>query len=126
MKSRNFDKSINLIRKTPYQTPNEHPEYQGTHEEILKFVEENFQASKKITFFEKGDVNGANTRDVFSFLKQKTPNADGTKDVRWNFAKFLVDHEGEPYQRFGSTQPPMAMKEAIEELLRKKEEASSD
>jgi len=98
----------------------------GTNEEILKFVEEKFEVSKKITFFEKGDVNGANTRDVFSFLKQKVPNADGTKDVRWNFAKFLVDHEGEPYKRFGPTESPAAMKEAIEELLHKKEEAKSD
>jgi len=96
----------------------------GTHEEILKFVEEKFQASKKFTWFEKGDVNGANTREVFSFLKQALPLEDKTKDVRWNFGKFLIDHEGEPHERYGSKAPPMVMKEAIEELLRRKEETN--
>lgn len=96
----------------------------GTHEEILTFVEKKFQGSNKFTWFEKGDVNGANTREVFSFLKQALPHKDKTKDVRWNFGKFLIDHEGKPHKRYGSKAPPMAMKEAIEELLRRKEETN--
>lgn len=67
--------------------------------------------------FEKGHVNGKDTREVYSFLKTKLPADDGTTDIRWNFAKFLVDHEGNPYKRFGPTTSPMSMKSDIEELL---------
>lgn len=91
----------------------------GTHEEILTFVDR-FDVREKLTWFEKGDVNGTETREVFSFLKRELPNSTGTSDILWNFAKFLVDHEGKPYKRYGSKCPPFAMKEDIEELLQKK------
>ena len=94
----------------------------GTHEEILKFVDELFP-QEKCTWFAKGDVNGAKTREVYSFLKRELPNSDGTSDVRWNFAKFLVDHEGTPYKRFGPMTSPLSIKDDIETLLKKKEEA---
>lgn len=29
----------------------------------------------------------AKTREVFGFLKKAIPSDDGTKDIRWNFAK---------------------------------------
>lgn len=99
----------------------------GTDEEILEFVDKNFGAKEKFHFFKKGDVNGKHAREVFSFLKQKLPNPDGTKDLRWNFTKFLVDHEGNPYKRFGgygSQEPYKYMKDSIEELLRRKENST--
>ena len=73
--------------------------------------------------FEKGDVNGANAREVFTFLKEKLPFQDSTANVLWNFGKFLVDHEGNPVERFGSQTEPRAMKNAIEALLAKREES---
>lgn len=97
----------------------------GTHQDILDFVQQKFGAKDKITFFEKGDVNGANTREVFSFLKQSLPNEDGSTDIRWNFGKFLVDHEGNPIKRYGSSTNPMEMEEVINELLEKKEKTAS-
>jgi len=92
----------------------------GTHEEILSFVDK-FEVRDKLTWFEKGDVNGARTREVWSFLKRELPNSDGTVDIRWNFAKFLVDHEGKAYKRFSPQASPFTMKEDIEELLKKAE-----
>jgi len=97
----------------------------GTHEEILAFAEEKFAARDKFVFFETADVNGANAREVFGFLKQKLPNDDGSTDIRWNFAKFLVDHEGNPYKRFGPKTSPFEMRDSIETLLDKKEGKSS-
>eukprot|EP00573_Skeletonema_grethae_P000790 CAMPEP_0201690914 /NCGR_PEP_ID=MMETSP0578-20130828/4222_1 /ASSEMBLY_ACC=CAM_ASM_000663 /TAXON_ID=267565 /ORGANISM="Skeletonema grethea, Strain CCMP 1804" /LENGTH=194 /DNA_ID=CAMNT_0048176013 /DNA_START=88 /DNA_END=672 /DNA_ORIENTATION=+ len=92
----------------------------GTHEEILNFVESKFGAKDKFTWFEKGHVNGANTREVYSFLKEKLPSDDGTKDIRWNFAKFLIDHEGTPVKRYGPKTNPDEMVADIEELLAKR------
>jgi glutathione peroxidase len=92
----------------------------GTHEEILKFVD-GFFPHEKFTWFEKGEVNGSGTREVYSFLKRELPNHDGTGDIRWNFAKFLVDHEGKPYKRYGPKTAPLDMKDDIEELLKRKQ-----
>ena len=89
-------------------------------------MERKFGAKDKITFFEKGDVNGKNTREVFSFLKQALPNSDGSTDVRWNFAKFLIDHEGKPIKRFSPQKNPKGMDDHIEELLKKKEQSEND
>lgn len=98
----------------------------GTHEEIIEFVKQyDPDMPEKLTFFEKGDVNGANTREVFGFLKQQLKDEDGSDTIRWNFTKFLIDHEGNPYKRFAPTTPPKAMIDDIEMLLKKKEEAQS-
>lgn len=77
-----------------------------------------------MTFFEKADVNGAKAREVYSFLKPKLLNDDDTTDVRWNFAKFLVDHEGTPFRRYATGVAPDDMRPDIEALLKKKEESS--
>lgn len=62
----------------------------GTHDEIIEFVKAfDTDMPEKLTFFEKADVNGANAREVFTFLKQQLPNDDGTTDVRWNFGEFV-------------------------------------
>ncbi len=87
-------------------------------------MESNFGARDKFTWFEKGHVNGKDTREVYSFLKKALPSEDKTTDIRWNFAKFLVDHEGIPFKRFGPKTNPVDMTADIEELLAKKEAAS--
>ena len=57
---------------------------------------ESFCAMKNVkgaNIFDKADVNGANTRPTYKFLKENSV----LKDVAWNFAgKFLVDKEGNP------------------------------
>lgn len=97
---------------------------QGTHEEILEFAKQYSGADGKFTFFEKGDVNGASTRQVYSFLKRELPNEDGTNDIRWNFNIFLVDHEGVPAERYQPSKTPYDnMKPKLEELFKKKQES---
>jgi glutathione peroxidase-family protein len=61
----------------------------GSADEIMEFVKKYDQNMlKKLSFFEKKDVNGAGAREVFSFLKQALPAEDGTTDVRWNFSTY--------------------------------------
>jgi glutathione peroxidase len=58
----------------------------GTSEEILEFVKKfDLDMAQKLIFLEKADVNGAQTREVYSFVKPLAPNSDGTLDIRWNF-----------------------------------------
>jgi len=70
---------------------------------------------EKIIFFRKGHVNGRKSREVFKYLKKELPG-----DVRWNFAKFLVDHEGKPIKRYSPQTEPLDIREDIEELLKKR------
>lgn len=96
------------------------------HEGILNFVEKKWTGLKdKIVWFEKGDVNGSNSREVFSFLKQRLSDDDGVENISWNFTKFLIDRDGNPCQRFGPKTSPLEFKERIEELLEKKTESAN-
>lgn len=96
----------------------------GTHDEILAFVDQ-YNCRDKFDWFKKGSVNGRKTREVYSFLKRELPNPDGTSDIRWNFAKFLVDHKGVPYKRYAPKKNPLAIKSDIEELIERMKKESS-
>jgi glutathione peroxidase-family protein len=63
----------------------------GTHEEIIEFVKQfDPKMPEKLDFFEKADVNGANAREVFSFLKRELPSKEGSDDIRWNFGTCYI------------------------------------
>ncbi|KAI9915623.1 hypothetical protein PsorP6_006859 [Peronosclerospora sorghi] len=85
----------------------------GSHEEIMEFVK---QYNVTFPFFEKHDVNGANARPVFTYLKTKLPGSFGDF-VKWNFTKFLVDRNGQPYKRFAPKDRPLSMEDDIKTLL---------
>ena len=56
--------------------------------------------------FEKIDVNGDGACELYKLLKSKQPNEDGTTDIQWNFAKFLVDASGNVVKRYGPRTTP--------------------
>ncbi|RLN48467.1 hypothetical protein BBJ29_006557, partial [Phytophthora kernoviae] len=87
-----------------------------THEEIMEFVK---QYNVTFPFFEKHDVNGATARPVFTYLKTKLPGSFGNF-VKWNFTKFLVDRNGQPYKRFAPKDLPFSFEEDIKTLLAQK------
>lgn len=93
----------------------------GTNAEIVDFVDKKFAAKDKFIWFTKGHVNGTHTREIYSFLKNALPAEDGTSDIRWNFAKFIVDHEGKPYTRYSPQTNPQDMITDIEAMLQKME-----
>ncbi|OWZ10546.1 Phospholipid hydroperoxide glutathione peroxidase, partial [Phytophthora megakarya] len=88
----------------------------GSHEEIMEFVK---QYNVTFPFFEKHDVNGATARPVFTYLKTKLPGSFGDF-VKWNFTKFLVDRNGQPYKRFAPKDRPLSFEEDIKTLLAQK------
>ncbi|KAF4038543.1 Glutathione peroxidase [Phytophthora infestans] len=89
----------------------------GAHEEIMEFVK---QYNVTFPFFEKHDVNGATARPVFTYLKTKLPGSFGDF-VKWNFTKFLVDRNGQPYKRFAPKDRPLSLEEDIKTLLAQEE-----
>lgn len=87
----------------------------GTEEEIKQFC----QANYGVTFpmFAKVDVNGESAHPLFQYLKEKAPGVLGTKAIKWNFTKFLVDRNGNVVARFASQTRPSELKSEIEKLL---------
>lgn len=89
--------------------------------EIEKFVNEKMGMKDKLVLFEKANVNGSEAREVFTFLKDKL----GGGQISWNFNKFLVDAQGNPYSRWGAQDEPSVMISDIEKLLDQKEEGAT-
>jgi glutathione peroxidase len=67
--------------------------------------------------FEKIDVNGDGACDLYKLLKSKQPNEDGTTDIQWNFAKFLVDGSGNVVKRYGPRTTPEEIAAELPEYL---------
>ncbi|WP_028965189.1 glutathione peroxidase [Sphingomonas phyllosphaerae] len=72
-----------------------------------------------VTFpmFAKIDVNGAQAAPLFERLKADAPGVLGTKAIKWNFTKFLVDREGRVVRRYAPTTKPEDITADIEALL---------
>lgn len=72
-----------------------------------------------VTFpvFAKIDVNGANAAPLFERLKSDAPGLLGSKAIKWNFTKFLVDRSGKVIDRYAPTTRPEDIRKDIERLL---------
>ena len=72
-----------------------------------------------VTFpvFAKIDVNGANADPLFERLKAEAPGLLGTRAVKWNFTKFLIDRTGRVVHRYAPTTKPEDIAADIEALL---------
>ena len=76
----------------------------GTENEIKTFCETKFGVT--FPLFAKIDVNGAGRDPLYAFLTSENTAPDGPGDIRWNFAKFLVDRQGKVVARFPPTTAP--------------------
>lgn len=66
--------------------------------------------------FDKIKVNGRNEHPLYRYLKDNCLVMTG-KNIQWNFAKFLVDREGNIINRFLPTDKPESFEDKIVELL---------
>lgn len=91
----------------------------GNEEEIKSFCELNYGVT--FPMYAKVDVNGSDAHPLFNHLTKEAPGVLGSKAVKWNFTKFLVDKNGKAAERFSPNTDPKEMEEKIQQLL--KEEA---
>ncbi|MGZ4163585.1 MAG: glutathione peroxidase [Tumebacillaceae bacterium] len=89
----------------------------GTNDEIQSFCEINFGVN--FPLFDKIDVKGANIHPLFKHLTEESPGFLGTKAVKWNFTKFLIDRDGHVVKRFAPTDAPEKIEADIQKLLSK-------
>lgn len=86
----------------------------GTNKEISDFCQLNYGVT--FTMFEKIDVNGKNAHPLYKYLKNEAKTLFG-REIKWNFAKFLIDSEGNVIKRYSPTLSPMKIKGDIEKLI---------
>jgi len=96
----------------------------GENNEILnclKYVRPGSGFVPSFQLMAKGDVNGANEQPIFTWLKSScgwpplimdetefidwSPVRSG--DIGWNFNKFIIDKNGNPYKRYTSEVFPL-------------------
>ena len=75
----------------------------GTNEEVKAFATEKYGATFPI--FAKLRVNGKDGDPIFKFLRARLTGTLG-QSIKWNFTKFLIDRDGVPLKRYGTTTDP--------------------
>lgn len=87
----------------------------GTIGEIVEFCQTGFGV--KFPMANKIEVNGAGAHPLYAWLKEQAPGVLGTRNIKWNFTKFLVDRDGNVVERFAPATTPEKIAEAIERQL---------
>jgi len=67
--------------------------------------------------FSKIKVNGADAAPLYKYLKRVQQGGMLGEDIKWNFAKFLVDRNGVPVNRYLPTTAPFSIEADIKDLL---------
>jgi len=87
----------------------------GDENEIKQFCSLNYDVT--FPMFSKVDVNGDHAHPLYEYLKNEAPGLLGSRGIKWNFTKFLVDKSGKVVKRYGSIDKPESMIKDIEKLL---------
>ena len=87
----------------------------GNASAIGQFCQKNFGVSFALSA--KIDVNGANAHPLWRYLAAAKPGLLGSRRIKWNFTKFLIDGEGRIRGRFAPYVKPAALERVIESLL---------
>ncbi|HYI62302.1 MAG TPA: glutathione peroxidase [Acidimicrobiales bacterium] len=86
----------------------------GDEGEIQEFCQVNYGVS--FPLFAKVEVNGDDAHPLYRWLRSEQGGVLGDR-IKWNFTKFLVDRDGRPVKRYGSTTKPEKLTSDIEKLL---------
>jgi glutathione peroxidase len=87
----------------------------GSADEIGAFCQANYGVS--FPMFAKIEVNGAGAHPLYDFLKSEKAGVLGTRNIKWNFTKFLVDRGGQVVGRFAPATKPKDIEQAIAKVL---------
>jgi len=87
----------------------------GSAAEIAKFCSTTYPVT--FPMFAKVDVNGPNEALLYRQIKEQAKGLLGSKAIKWNFTKFLVNRNGEAVERFAPTVKPETIAPKIAKLL---------
>lgn len=83
-------------------------------EETMQFCQRNYGVT--FPMFAKVDVNGEKEHPLFTYLKQQKSGVL-SKNIKWNFTKFLVNRSGQVVERYSPTTKPSKIEEDIMKVL---------
>ena len=87
----------------------------GSNSEIAGFCQLNYGVT--FPMMAKIEVNGAGAHPLYQWLAAEAPGLLGSKSIKWNFTKFLVDKDGQVLKRYAPTDTPASLAKDIEAAL---------
>ncbi|QFU74738.1 glutathione peroxidase [Halioglobus maricola] len=105
------DKGVSIVGFPCNQFGKQDP---GSNDEIQEFCQLNYGVS--FPMMGKIEVNGSGADPLFKHLKDEAPGLL-TKNIKWNFTKFLVNPAGEVVKRYAPTVKPKDIEKDIQALL---------
>lgn len=87
----------------------------GTEEDIKSFCQVNYNVS--FPLFSKVEVIGDTAHPLFQYLVNEVPAPSHTGEIEWNFAKFLVDQNGNVVKQYPSRLDPAEVESDIQKVL---------
>ncbi|SET95609.1 glutathione peroxidase [Paenibacillus sp. NFR01] len=87
----------------------------GDSDDIAEFCQINYGVT--FPMFEKIDVKGDDAHPLFKYLTNEAPGLLGSKSIKWNFTKFLVDRDGKVVKRYAPQTTPEQIEADIAKLI---------
>ena len=106
------DKGFTILAFPCNQFANQEP---GSEKEISDFCKSNYGVT--FPLFSKINVNGKNIHPLFRYLSENATGVLGSKFLKWNFTKFLINKNGEVIKRFSPSTVPEKIEPEIIQLL---------
>ena len=87
----------------------------GRAAEIASFCSSTYGVD--FPMFDKVEVNGPDRHPLYAWLTSQKKGFLGSRDIKWNFTKFLTDREGRVVARYAPQVEPEAIRADIEKLI---------
>ena len=87
----------------------------GDEAEIARFCSRTYDVT--FPMFAKIDVKGAGAHPLYRWLTRARPGVLGSRRIKWNFTKFLVDRAGTVVRRYAPGAAPEAIEPDVVRLL---------
>ncbi len=87
----------------------------GTEAEIGSYCSLKYNVT--FPMFAKLQVNGSDTHPLYQHLKAAQSGFLGSRAIKWNFTKFIVDRQGNVVGRYSALTKPHKLANQIEKLL---------
>ncbi|WP_294121062.1 glutathione peroxidase [Sphingomonas sp.] len=87
----------------------------GNAEEIANFCKLTYDVSFPV--MGKIDVNGDHAAPIYQYLKDEASGLLGSRSIKWNFTKFLINRAGKVLKRYPPQTKPEDLTRDIEAVL---------
>ena len=87
----------------------------GKAAEIASFCSTTYDVD--FPLFDNVEVNGPNRHPIYDWLTSQKKGFLGSRDIKWNFTKFLTDREGRVVARFAPQVEPASIAPEIDKVI---------